>query len=380
MSTKLCLVFFPRRRRWDPDFLSLVPGRLAAILGDDLELHVLTCEHYERDPFAGVVAAVHRYGDGIFSLPVLRECSLAARTYTVAKRFGVRLFMNVWTHYALVPVVVGAHLAGGKVIARIAGVPIGAARPARRVRARIRRRLGLLLERVALKTADHIQVLCRSLRDTYVERGVPRDRITVLSQGVDTARFRPLGGEEQDRPPTLLYVGRLVRNKGLAELISALELVHEEIRDVRLVVVGEGEERASLMQACRNAGLEGQVEFVRYVANVDLPSIYHAADLLVLTSASEGLSNAILEAQASGLPVLATGVGGTPELLTEGRGFIAPRRADKLARTIVELLGDPSLRREASERARRFILREHSLDALNGGYRMLFSRVLGSDD
>lgn len=186
--------------------------------------------------------------------------------------------------------------------------------------------------------------------------GVPEAKRRRIPNGVDTERFSPaaaaerqalrrrlLGGEEA---PTAIYCGRLVAEKRVELLLEAWRSVRRRLPEARLVVVGGGPEAAAL-EASAGAG----VSFAGPVDDV-LPWL-RAADAFVLPSDTEGLSNALLEAMATGLPVVATRVGAAAEVLRDGEHgrLVAPGRAAELADALADTLRDPC-RAEVGARAR----------------------------
>lgn len=167
-----------------------------------------------------------------------------------------------------------------------------------------------------LRRATRCIVLSRDLHDEVVAAGFPAERIRYRPNGVDTRKFHPT-----DRTPAgagsgplrLLFVGRLDEQKGLSVLFEALALLGNA-SDWRLAVYGAGPDEKDLRRLCAERGLDERVEFVGFSS--DMPTVYRNADLLVLPSLHEGMPNVVLEAMSSGLPVLATDIGGSRELLS----------------------------------------------------------------
>lgn len=200
-------------------------------------------------------------------------------------------------------------------------------------------------------------------------RGVPASRLYFLPNVVDTGRFRPatMGVEA---PPTLLAVGRLVRQKRLDRFIALLARLRREFHlNVRGLIVGpDGDQpgvRAELEAQARELGLLPPI--LRFMdACSDMPALYTSSAALVLCSDFEGTPNVLLEAMACGLPVLASRVGGVPEIVRHRRtGFVFEK--DDLAgfaSTAADLLQRPELRTEVGARARAYIEQSHSLERL----------------
>jgi len=149
-------------------------------------------------------------------------------------------------------------------------------------------------------------------------RSHPSQKIEVICNGVDTEKFRP---DRHNRSDVLrvLCVSRLIGRKGIEYLIKALAELKRY--NIELVIAGEGDRKEKLEKLASGLGVSSSIEFRGYVAPGSLPGIYNSSDVFVLPSLSEGMSNAVLEAMACGLPVVITDTGGTSELL-DGNGFI----------------------------------------------------------
>lgn len=174
-----------------------------------------------------------------------------------------------------------------------------------------------------------------------------KQAIAIIPNGVSTQEFRVGTSEDRSDVFTLLCVSRLTPRKGIRYLIQAMKLLAEEGLDekkVKLQVIGDGHERESLKALSQEAGLTN-VEFVGRVPHEHIAPYYVRASAFVLPSLNEGMSNTMLEALASGLPLLATVTGGTEELLTDGENgfFLEMKSAEDIARKVKRLLDDRQL-------------------------------------
>jgi teichuronic acid biosynthesis glycosyltransferase TuaC len=173
------------------------------------------------------------------------------------------------------------------------------------------------------QAADAIVTVGHDLKEKVANFSVGPDKVHVLHRGVDEECFFP-GAQHEARgrlgiPPerrVLLWVGRLVPVKGLDILLEACSILRERGQPFHLFLVGEGPLRKALEANAVARGLEGHVSFVGPLAHDRLPDWYRAADLTVLSSFSEGVPNVVRESLACGTPVVATRVGGVPELVT----------------------------------------------------------------
>lgn len=151
------------------------------------------------------------------------------------------------------------------------------------------------------------------------------------------------------------FVGRLVPIKDVRTLVRAFAIVSATMPATRLMVVGDGEERASLEDLARSTGLGGSVLFAGW--RRDLAAVYGCLDAVVLSSLNEGTPVAIIEAMAAGKPVIATGVGGVADVVTDGETglLVPPGDPRRLAEAMTRLALDPEVRRRMGEAGRRAV-------------------------
>ena len=225
-----------------------------------------------------------------------------------------------------------------------------------------------------LLMADWV-IACSSDRASLTaEVGYPADRVSSIPNGVDTARFSPDVPDDglraahgaSDGEILILCPCRLERVKGVAHLVSALPMVLRRCPLVRLLVAGDGIERAHLEAAAVALGVRDKISFAGSVPNSDMPSYYAASDIVVVPSLVEATSIAALEAMSTAKPVVATRVGGLPELIQDGVSgvLVAPADEAELAAAIVPLARDPALRRCIGKAARERVLREFTWQAI----------------
>lgn len=208
----------------------------------------------------------------------------------------------------------------------------------------------------------------------------PEGRIDVVPNGVDVDRFQPLCRDEtapKEGKIALLVVARLIEIKGIQHLLTALSLLPEEMRrKIHLRLCGTGPYEAELRRQAEQVGMTAQVEFSGLVSYEEIPARLHEADLFVLPSLQEGLPLSLLEAMASGLPVVATTVGGIPGVVKDGENGLLVPAADPTALrdALVRLLTNPALRQSLGAAARRDSL-DWSWDAVWERYEALLSPV-----
>ena len=233
------------------------------------------------------------------------------------------------------------------------------------------------LIRWAASQAGAVVAVSQALKDKLVSLGVERERIHVLRNGVDLELFHPedrdaLRAQLQLRVPTLLSVGNLLGFKGHGIVIEALSLLPE----YELVIAGAGPDRAAFEALARQCGVSGRVRFVGSLGQQDLRRYYCAADALVLASSREGWPNVLLEAMACGTPVIATDVGGVPEIVTstDAGAVVKERSVPALARAVRELFARPRERAATRRFAEQF-----GWDATTKGQLQLFRQVLAAN-
>lgn len=209
-----------------------------------------------------------------------------------------------------------------------------------------------LLNVAAFHGSSHIVVNSQEVRDYIVNSyRAPVRRVDVIYNGVDTTRF---SGVQTPRAagPIVVAAGRLVAQKNFTLLVDAAARLHADLPAARFRIAGGGPQRDALHGQIRAARLEDAVELLG--ERTDLDAVFREADVFWLTSSWEGLPNVVIEALASGLPVVATDVGGTRELFVSGReGFLVrPGSVDDFVYYGGALLRDAELRRRMSAAAR----------------------------
>jgi len=230
--------------------------------------------------------------------------------------------------------------------------------------------LGPLFKRI-WREAGAVVANSEGLKDLALGTA-PDVAIEVIPNGVDMDQFRPAEAREGAR--TILTVARLVPRKDIATPIHAVALLAKEFPDVRLIVVGDGPEAEPLRLLSQSLGVAERVEFRRYVAREKIAEVYREADVFMLTSAREGMSNTVLEAIASGLPIMAS-ADALAGITAPGASVVAPGDARAAAAAAAEFFRD-SQRREAAARASREAAAAYTWQATAGKYFGIYERVL----
>ncbi|MCH7527839.1 MAG: glycosyltransferase [Planctomycetes bacterium] len=241
-----------------------------------------------------------------------------------------------------------------------------------------------------LKSAPFTAVSHAGAAQLQHQLSVPTTNVCVLPNGVDTSRFAPATPQTRlaarralaiaDHEFVIVTVGALVPVKDHATAIQALHKHVPKGRSCRFLVVGDGPLAQTLEHQAKKGPTHVRCEFLG--RRDDVPDVLHAADLFVLSSRYEQMSNALLEAMAVGLPVVATDVGDSARMVEHERsGLITPPAdVDALGRAVARMIDNPELRRRFGERARRRVVEEFGVDKMVDRYTSFYQSLLGNCD
>lgn len=236
------------------------------------------------------------------------------------------------------------------------------------------------------KRVSAVVALTRETAAEAAAFGIPAARIAVLGNGVDIQRYRPRSRTERDAlrrdlglssANFFVCVCRLATAKNLSGLLTAWSQAAPQLGgDWNLVIVGDGPLQASLIAQCTALGLSGSVRWVGYQSNID--DWMGAADAYVMSSTTEGLSNTMLEAMATGLAVVTTQVSGTRELVADpGSGVVVPvGDMAGLAAAMVTCAKDDRLRETMGRIGRKIIETDFSIERISAAYDALYCALL----
>jgi L-malate glycosyltransferase len=251
------------------------------------------------------------------------------------------------------------------------------------------RRVDFHLGRNALSRWKYRQVdlfICASdaIRRMVVADGVPKRRAVTVHEGIDLARVdaappAPLH-EELSLPrgaPIVGNVAALVPHKGQRHLVDAAAEVVRRQPDMRVVIAGEGELQRALQQQIRHHRLGKHVVLAGF--RPDVLSLHKAFDIFVMSSITEGLGTSLLDAMACGRPVVATSVGGIPEVVVDGETglLVPPRDAAALADAIGRLLADPQLRQRMGAAGLQRVTERFTSEIMVRNTERMYRRILG---
>jgi glycosyltransferase involved in cell wall biosynthesis len=239
------------------------------------------------------------------------------------------------------------------------------------------RRLAGAFVRATLRLPDAIVVLSGSELEAFSRFGVA-PRVIAMPNGIDCAPYDALvrAPTTAARPLRLLYLGRLVREKGVYELIEGLQLARRQGVAAELILAGDGPEAAGLGRAAAQRGL-AQVGFVGPVRGADKIALLSWADALVLPSYAEGLPYALLESMAAGVPAIASRVGAIPDVVSDGVNgvLLEPRAPAAIAAAISRLSMDRVALARMSAASRATVAAHYSIGRLAGQLGALYATL-----
>ena len=208
---------------------------------------------------------------------------------------------------------------------------------------RARRRAWTPLLSRLVRWPDHVFAASEEIRTVAENLGRGR-RVEALTNGVDTARFRPSGARIRSETPTLVVPRRLVTKNGVEYLVRALPEIRRRLSGVRVRLIGDGPERGRLERLAKALQVDESIEFMGTRPHEEMPGLLSSGDVAVFPSLMEATSVAALEAMACELPVVASAVGGLAEIVSADVGaLVPPEDPGALARAIVDLLRDERL-------------------------------------
>jgi glycosyltransferase involved in cell wall biosynthesis len=231
--------------------------------------------------------------------------------------------------------------------------------------------------------ADAVVAISESVREVLRQGGVPAERIEVIPSGIDFSPFtenkdkdflrREFGFAADDF--LVGIVAHLDDSKGHKTLIDAARFLKSRSSKIKIVIIGTGKLEIELAEQARGLGVNDLVFFLGF--RDDVPRLLASLDLFVLTSNAEGLGTSIMDAMASRLPVVATWVGGIPEVVVDRETglLIPPRRPEDLAEAILKLYSDRALARRLGERGFEVVREKFSAEAMAARIVDLYERI-----
>jgi glycosyltransferase involved in cell wall biosynthesis len=249
------------------------------------------------------------------------------------------------------------------------------------------------MDRLSLPTANRVITVCEAFARELAGAGVSRERINVQHNSIRPERTASAEEAQaikakfaiEEGEPLVLAIGRLSSEKAHIDLLNAFHHLQSNASEpsAKLIIVGDGPERERLEAAARSLGLDGHVHFAGQIS--DVKPYYAAADLLVLPSHSEGSPYVLLEAMAAKVAIVATAVGGVPEMVEDEESalLVPPRDPRAMAAAIIRVLKDAELARKLVANASALIATRYSPEtyvrSLIEIYRRVMSNATGAE-
>lgn len=228
------------------------------------------------------------------------------------------------------------------------------------------------LEAETAKNASAIVTISKySVEKIQLYYGVNPNKIQIVPNGVDIEVFKPSENQTAlkqqfnlEKEPCVLFVGNLIPRKGLPFLVEAAKKVVKQQPDTKFLIAGEGPLKNQLINSIQEANLSVNFTFLGRINEKLLPSLYNCTDVFVLPSIQEGQGIVLLEAQASGKPVVAFDIGGVKETVQNGETglLVKQEESDALADALIKLLNDKNLREIMGANGRKFIVENYTWD------------------
>ncbi|HMN60224.1 MAG TPA: glycosyltransferase [Anaerolinea sp.] len=218
------------------------------------------------------------------------------------------------------------------------------------------------LQRVFSRAAA-VHCVSQDILDEAVQYGLDPHKAVVIRPAVDPGFFTPPAERSNNPRFTILNTGSLVWVKGYEYALSSIRLLVDSGVDAEFHIIGDGPERQRILYTIQDLGLEDRVALLGKLPPTQVRDHLQQADVFMLSSLSEGISNAVLEAMACGLPVVTTDCGGMREAVTDGvEGFVVPvRDPDAMANALLKLALNPSLREQMGTAGRDRVLKDFYL-------------------
>jgi glycosyltransferase involved in cell wall biosynthesis len=235
-----------------------------------------------------------------------------------------------------------------------------------------------LIEQQLFRTSQKITAVSPPVA-RQVKRTFPHAKrgIDIMWNGVDPVFLTP-AKQAHATPGELLFVGRLAPGKGLQDLVQAFKIAVDQFPDARLSIVGDGPRYTMVSSLIERMGLKNKIRLMGHIGSREsLRSLYQQAWGLILSSHHEGLPGVILEAMACGTPVIATRVGGIPDVITDGLNglLVSPRSSNEIAEAMGRLLKDADLRNRLGQAAERTIRQQFTWQVIGGNFLQCYREI-----
>jgi glycosyltransferase involved in cell wall biosynthesis len=235
--------------------------------------------------------------------------------------------------------------------------------------------------RAAFGRAAMVHCVSEAILKEAEPLGLSREKAVVIRPAVDPEVFRPLESRSKcDGEFIVVTTGSLIWLKGMEYALCSIRKLRDRGVNVRFEIIGEGPDRQRVLYTIHDLGLQDSVVMLGRLPPSEVCARLQQADAFLLSSVSEGISNAVLEAMACGLPVVTTNCGGMNEAVTDGvEGFVVPtRNPEAMAVSLLKLALEPGLHQQMGQAGRARILREFTLQRQINDWLALFDTVMSA--
>lgn len=330
-------------------------------------------------PGSGLDAEVRSAGLDALPMPAYRGPGVRR---ALARLFAAEQPDVVHVHgfYAMTVACLAARKAGvPHVLTTVHSMPLAARALRPGVLGRAEAVLRTRLYRGAADSVERFVCVVEAARAELLGMGIPAEKVMTIDNGIPDPRAgRVVRAGREGGPLVIGSVGRLERAKAYADFVDAAALVLATDAHVRFRLVGDGGERDALIARAARLGLDARFEFAGW--SDDAIGEIAAMDVYVVTSVTETTNLSLLEAMALGVPVVATAVGGIPDIVVDGASglLMPPHRPDELSRAIADLAGDPALREMLGAAGRERFEARFTLDRMLELHHGLYGELLDS--
>jgi glycosyltransferase involved in cell wall biosynthesis len=207
-----------------------------------------------------------------------------------------------------------------------------------------------------------ITTVSRKLVKEIYDYGFHKNNVSYLGNGVDEGKYHPNNKDYKNDEMYILFVGRIGYRKGVFDFLKCAESLIEQKKNVRFFMIGTGPLLEKVKKSVQEKNLMNKIEIPGYISENRLLELYRNAYLILIPSYYEGLPNVLLESMSSGVPAIATNVGGIPEVINNGKNgiIVKPGQIDEMINSIINLLEDKNTRDLMGVNARNTIEKEYT--------------------
>lgn len=234
-----------------------------------------------------------------------------------------------------------------------------------------------IVKRLIVKESTAVTVVSHAMRNEVIKLNVNHEKVSVVSMGVDL-RNRFIPPETRKNTGSLLFVGRLVENKGLQYLLDALPLILKRHSEISLRIAGDGPQKDALKSRCVKLGISEHVQFLGAVKNDLLPKLYQESNVVVFPSIiAEGLGIALIEALGCQCAAVVTDIPAFRDIIADGKtGLVVPQKnIQQIAEKVILLLNDDELRCSLGKEGRRFVIKHYDWSTIEHKYLDLIESI-----